>query len=103
MKITAAELMRAEMQKAGQGGRAFKVTFVKRTTGDVREMVCQLKQYATAQMKGGVLAYDPKDHDLLGVWDVQKRGFRSVDCRTVISIESDFLAGVLDTELKASA
>jgi hypothetical protein len=46
---------------------------------------------------------NPKNYDLLGVWDVQKQGFRSVDCRTVISIESEFLSGVLNSELKASA
>jgi hypothetical protein len=103
MKITTASLIRAEMQKAGEDGRTFKVTFVKRTTNEVREMVCQLKQFAISYMFGGSLAYNPKNYDLLGVWDVQKQGFRSVDCRTVISIESEFLSGVLNSELKASA
>ena len=88
MKITTASLIRAEMQKAGEDGRTFKVTFVK---------------FAISYMSGGSLAYNPKNYDLLGVWDVQKQGFRSVDCRTVISIESEFLSGVLNSELKASA
>jgi len=48
-------------------GNFFGVEFVKRTTGELRKMVC--RGGVQKHLKGGTLQYDPKAKNLIGVWD----------------------------------
>lgn len=58
------------------GSTIFRVTFIKRSTGELRTMVCRLGVSRDVNGKG--LAYDPKAHKLLTVFDVQKDGYRCI-------------------------
>jgi hypothetical protein len=66
-------------------GRIFGVHFVKRTTGEVRHMVCRTG--VTKHLKGGDKSYDAAAKKLLTVYDVQKEGYRSIPLDAVIKIE----------------
>lgn len=59
-----------ELMKKVDDGRFFSVTFRKRTTGEVRKMVCRIgvKRY----LAGGESAYDFRRKNLLPVWDVNE-------------------------------
>ena len=63
------------------GGTFFSVKFVKRTTGELREMVCRTG--VKKGVKGVGLPFNPKEKDLLVVWDVRKRAFRMVSLEGV--------------------
>ena len=57
-------------------GAIFSVRFIKRSTGEVRNMTCRLG--VKKHLKGGNRAYDPKQHNLLAVFDMAKKGYRSI-------------------------
>lgn len=57
-------------------GKLFRVTFIKRTTGEERTMVCRMG--VTKDLTGKGLSYEPKDKGLVTVYDMQKRGYRSI-------------------------
>ena len=48
-------------------GVFFGVSFIKRTTGELRKMVC--RGGVQKHLKGGELSYNPSDHALIGIWD----------------------------------
>jgi hypothetical protein len=58
----------------GEGTEFFAVSFVKKD-GTLREMQCRrgVKKY----LKGGELAYNPRERNLLTVWDVNAPGAHS--------------------------
>lgn len=65
----------------------FHVKFVKRTTGELRKMLCR-----TGVKKGtvgGSMGYDPREHGLLPVYDMEAQGFRSIpiDALKQVSME----------------
>ncbi len=75
-------------------GRFFLVVFTKRTTGEERVMQCRtgvskfIKKDKDGNGKG--LAFKPKDHDLVPVWDLKAwdpengdTGYRFINLRTV--------------------
>lgn len=57
-------------------GKIFRATFTKRSTGERRRIVARLN--VIQHLKGGARAYDPKDYDLITVYDMQKREYRSI-------------------------
>lgn len=57
-------------------GKIFTVTFIKRTTNEVRVMNCRLG--VVKHLKGGELAYDPASHKLINVYDMLKKQYRSI-------------------------
>jgi len=59
-----------------QRGHIFSVLFVKRTTGELREMVC--RQGVKKHLAGGEAAYNFNEKGLLPVFDMQKKGYRSI-------------------------
>lgn len=65
-----------------EDGKIFYVEFVKRTTGEVREMVC--RKGVHSHLKGGEASYDPVRAGLLWVFDMQKQGYRSIPLETII-------------------
>lgn len=73
-------------------GKFFKVTFTKRTTGELRTMICRTGVAKFANGKGR--KYDPADKDLVTVWDLQAwdpekgdTGYRSINLRTVCEVK----------------
>jgi len=48
-------------------GNFFGVEFIKRTTGELRKMVC--RGGVQKHLKGGELKYVPGEKNLIGVWD----------------------------------
>lgn len=65
-------------------GRIFSVEFIKRTTGEHRKMLATLNY--ESKLKGGTLNYSPDAKNLLVVWDIQKKGFRSISLDSVLRI-----------------
>jgi len=65
-------------------GTFFSVEFVKRTTNEFRKMTCRLgvKKY----LKGGVLAYNPSEYNLLGVFDINN-GYRMINLDTLSKLK----------------
>jgi len=64
------------LQKLVADGAIFYVEFIKRSTGELRKMRCRLgvKKY----LNGGMRAYNPAKKNLLGVFDMDARGYRSI-------------------------
>lgn len=60
-----------------QDGKIYSVVFEKRSTGLDREMVC--RGGVTSHTNGGVLGYNPRAHNLLNVFDMQSKGYRSIN------------------------
>lgn len=61
-------------------GSVFSVTFTKKD-GSTRHMNCRMG--VTKHLKGGERAYDPADHGLVCVYDMQARGYRSIALDTL--------------------
>lgn len=68
------------------GNTIFSVGFVKRTTGEFRQMTCRLG--VTSHLQGGDRAYDPSEKGLLPVYDVAKQGYRSIPLENVLWIKA---------------
>jgi hypothetical protein len=78
----------AEMIR-NSNGSIFGVDFVKRTTGESRKMTARLG--VKKHLKGGEAAYDAKAKDLIFVYDIAKKGYRSIalDAITALRIGGD--------------
>jgi len=63
-------------------GKFFSVVFIKRTTGERREMLARVMPPT-----GGEPAYDPDKHNLIFVRDMQKHAWRSIPLDSVISMK----------------
>jgi hypothetical protein len=59
-----------------QGGKIFRVVFVKKSTGLDRVMVC--RKGVSSRTNGGTLNYNPQTYNLLNVFDMQSRGYRMI-------------------------
>jgi hypothetical protein len=79
-----ADRLRAFLKERAQDGKIFSVTFVKRTTGEIRQMVCRLG--VKKHLKGGEKAFDDAEHRLLTVFDVVKKDYRSIACESITDI-----------------
>lgn len=66
----------AQLTEKLSNGRIFGVSFIKRTTGELRTMTARLgvKKF----LKGGKLSYSPAENQLLTVFDMSAKGYRSV-------------------------
>ena len=58
-------------------GQYFTVEFIKRTTGELRNMQCKLN--INSYRKGGQPAYNASEKNLIHVADVKTRAFRSIN------------------------
>ena len=65
-------------------GKFFRVVFIKRTTGEIRSMLCRIgvKKY----LKGGKLRFNAIDRNLLNVYDVTKKGYRFINLDSIQSV-----------------
>lgn len=75
------------VDRARETGHIFAVEFVKRTDGTVREMICRTG--VTKGTHGGSMGYDPANHGLLSVYDMQRQGFRSIPVDAVLHLSMD--------------
>jgi len=64
-------------------GQIFSVEFEKKD-GTIRRMNCRTG--VTKGVKGVGLSYDPKDFDLMTVFDLQKKNFRMINTSTLRSV-----------------
>lgn len=64
-------------------GSIFSVNFLKKD-GSIRDMVCRLG--VTKHLKGGVKGYDSNDFNLVTVFDMQKKGYRSISLDTLKTV-----------------
>ena len=71
----------SNLQNLVSDGSIFSVEFIKRTDGGLRKMVCRLgvKKY----LKGGSKAYDTRKHNLLTVFDMENKGYRSIPVEAI--------------------
>ena len=83
LKITSEH---AEKLIRSTNGSIFSVSFIKKN-GDLREMTCRLG--VTKHLKGGEQAYDPKDYDLITVFDLQAQDYRMINIETLKRITVD--------------
>ena len=78
----------------GNTGTFFRVAFIKRTTGEEREMTGRLN--VQKHLKGGKPAYDFAQKGTLCVWipeqdrrpDGKDNGYRAVPCDNILSIKA---------------
>ena len=85
------QLQRTEVRDFLQGlrGKFFTVEFIKRSTNELRVMNCTTNYQS--KLAGGDAAYDFKAKQLLPVYDLQKKAFRSIplDAVLVIRVKGD--------------
>lgn len=67
-------------------GKIFTVSFIKKD-GTLRKMNCRLG--VTKHLKGGELAFDPKEYDLIPVFDLQKNAYRMINIDTLVEVSVD--------------
>ena len=60
------------------------LTFRKRSNGEIRTGTFRIG--VTKHLRGGERAYDPADHDLITVFDLNRRGYRSVPVEGLLAI-----------------
>lgn len=97
MQITvekAKEILNAH--RANGNGRIFTVTFIKRTTGEKRVMNARFA--VKKHLKGGERAYDFDKKNVIGVFDVQKGGYRVIAAEGITNIK----VGGTEYEVKTS-
>ena len=66
------------------GGKFFSVVFVKKD-GTVRKMLCRLG--VTKYLKGGTQRYDPAALNMITVYDMIKRQYRTINLNTLRSLQ----------------
>ena len=78
---TQATFNRRNLKNLISDGAIFYVEFIKRSTGDLRKMKCRagVKKY----LKGGSKAYSTKQHNLLTVFDMEAKGYRSIPVEAI--------------------
>lgn len=67
-------------------GKIARVTFIKRSDGSERKMVCRTGVKKGVTGRGS--AYDPETKNLLTVFDMQKRAFRTIPAENVIEVRA---------------
>lgn len=66
-------------------GRFFGVRFIKRTNGQLREMVCRIG--VAKGVKGSGQSFDPDAKGLITVWDTTEQGFRMIPVENLIALK----------------
>lgn len=79
------EISLESLLNATANGIFFSVKFVKRTNGEVRDMLCRrnVKKY----LRGGKLAYNPLEKNLLTVFDMRISDYRCINLEGIIHIK----------------
>jgi hypothetical protein len=66
------------------GGTIFSICFKKRSNGEIRTMHARFGVTKGLKDNGQGRAYDPKDYDLLTVYDVAHGGYRSIPLDNIL-------------------
>jgi hypothetical protein len=74
-----------ELKELVGDGKIFSASFVKRSDGSVRQM---LARTGVKPDGGGERSYNPSDHNLLLVWDLQAKGYRTIPADNLIRIKA---------------
>jgi hypothetical protein len=69
------------VEAARASGRIFAIEFVRRSDGAIDAMTCRTGVHKGT--KGKSMGYDPKDHGLLSVYAMDRKGFRSVPVENI--------------------
>jgi hypothetical protein len=80
------EILRSLIKELG-GNKIFGVTFIKRSTGEVREMTCRLG--VKKGTVGGELPFCPIEKRVLPVYDLVKLDFRMINLDTVTELRAN--------------
>jgi hypothetical protein len=75
------------LERLGTEGKIFTVKFIKRSDGSLRTMRARLG--VKSALKGGEQAYDPKKYNLITVYDMDKKDYRSINCDQVVEIAAN--------------
>ena len=67
-------------------GQIFTVKFIKKD-GTIRDMNARLG--VTKHLKGGELAFNPADYNLIAAFDMQKKAYRMISIDTLCEIKVD--------------
>ena len=73
-------------------GKFFTVEFIKRSTGEVRVMRATTNY--DSKTVGGVMTYDANAKQLIPVWDMDKKAFRSIptdSVRRIVALGNTYL------------
>lgn len=73
-----------EFKEMVADGKIFTVEFIKKD-GTLRKMNARLG--VKKHLKGGTLAFDPSERNLLPVFDMQKEGYRMINASTILTIK----------------
>lgn len=73
-----------EFKEMVADGKIFTVEFIKKD-GTLRKMNARLG--VKKHLKGGTLAFDPSERNLLPVFDMQKEGYRMINASTILNIK----------------
>jgi hypothetical protein len=68
-------------------GKIFRVTFIKRSTGELRDMTARFG--VTDKLRGGELPFDPTEKKLLIVYDMEKEDYRAIPVDGLVSAHID--------------
>jgi WYL_2, Sm-like SH3 beta-barrel fold len=82
-KIT---LEQAEQLIKSTNGNFFTVTFQKKD-GTMRTLTGRLG--VTKDLKGVGMAYDPKEYDMLPVYEMNNKGYRMINLNTIAALKTD--------------
>lgn len=77
-------------------GRIFSVTFIKRSNGAVRKMVCRTG--VKSHLSGGELKYDAAEKGLITVFDMQAKAYRSISVESIMSLRIDGVTYTYDVK-----
>lgn len=76
----------SELKSLIGNGKIASVTFIKRTDGSKRRMVCRTGVRVGLTGEGAV--YDPEPKNLLLVYDMQKKGYRMIPAENVLEVHA---------------
>lgn len=76
----------SELKRLIGNGKIACVTFVKRTDGTERKMVCRTG--VRKGLTGGGSNYDPESKGLLTVFDMQKQAYRTIPAENVVEVSA---------------
>jgi hypothetical protein len=77
----------SELKSLIGNGKIASVTFIKRTDGTERRMLCRTGVKLGAK-GSGERAYDPESKNLLLVYDMQKHGYRMIPAESVLEVRA---------------
>lgn len=77
-------MLSAQLIKEAVGSRFFSVVFTKQN-GEKRKMIARLG--VKKHLKGGEKSFNDEDFNYLTVFDMQARGYRTININTLLSLK----------------